>query len=208
MGEALSTVRTIEEQDGRVTEALAREGSRLRNFIRRRVADESDVEDILQDVFSELVETYRLMKPVEHVAAWLFRVARYRIIDLFRKRNTRPLERATAPAPVPNGTRSAGASENPELLSWEDLLPSADGGPEAAYARLVLVEELDAALDELPPEQREVFVAHELDGRSFKELAAETGLSINTLLARKHYAVLHLRRRLQAVHDEIARTSG
>jgi RNA polymerase sigma factor (sigma-70 family) len=197
MDDALSIRRMTDEQDLRISEAVEEEQSRLRNFIRRRVADEGDVEDVLQDVFSELVETYRLMRPVEQVGGWLFRVARNRITDLFRKKR---LE-AFSQEPV-------SSEEEGEGLSWEDLLPSPDAGPDAAYARLVLVEELDAALDELPREQREVFVAHELDGRSFKDLAAETGLSVNTLLSRKHYAVLHLRRRLQAIHDEITKTRG
>ena len=197
MDEALGIEPMTDEQDRRISEAMEREQSRLRKFIRRRVADEGDVEDILQDVFSELVETYRLMKPVEQVGAWLFRVARNRITDFFRKR--RP--EAFSQQPVPSG-------EEGEGLNWEDFLPSPDAGPEAAYARVVLMEELDAALDELPREQREVFVAHELDGRSFKELAAETGLGVNTLLSRKHYAVLQLRRRLRAIHDEITKTRG
>jgi RNA polymerase sigma factor (sigma-70 family) len=195
--DTLSIERMTDEQDRRISEAIEREQSRLRNFIRRRVADEGDVEDILQDVFSELVEAYRLMRPVEQVGAWLFRVARNRITDLFRKRRPEALRHQ----PTSAGTEG-------EDLPWEDLLPSPDAGPEAAYARVVLMEELDAALDELPREQREVFVAHELDGRSFKDLAAETGLSVNTLLSRKHYAVLHLRRRLRAIHDEVTKTRG
>jgi RNA polymerase sigma factor (sigma-70 family) len=201
MDGALSIKLMIDEQNVRVSEAVEQQRSRLRNFIRRRVPDESDVEDILQDVFSELVETYRLMKPVEQVGAWLFRVARNRITDLFRKRGTEGLRRELT------SVEESGGAEGEELHR-EDLLPSPDAGPDAAYARLVLMEELEAALEELPREQREVFVAHELDGRSFKELAAETGLSINTLLSRKHYAVLYLRRRLQAIHDEITKTRG
>lgn len=176
---------------------MKREQRRLRNFIRRRVVDEGDVEDILQDVFYELVVAYRLMEPVQQVGAWLFRVARNRIIDLFRKRTSEALRSAPTPA----------ATEE-EALRWEDLLPSPDAGPEAAYARRVLAEELDAALDELPEEQCEVFIAHEIEGRSFKELAAEMGLSVNTLLSRKHYAVLHLRRRLQAIYDELRKAGG
>src|SRR3990172_610005 len=182
------------EQDQRISDAVEREQARLRKFIRRRVADERDAEDILQDVFYELVEAYRLMKPVEQVSAWLFRVARNRITDLFRKR--KPQAFRNEPAAV---------AEEGDLPSWEDLLPSPDAGPEAAYARSVLLEELDAALAELPEEQREVFVAHEFEGRSFKELAATTGLSVNTLLSRKHYAVTHLRQRLQAIHDEFTK---
>src|SRR2546430_2757988 len=173
------------EQDQRISEVVKREQSRLRNFIRWRVPDPRDVEDILQDVFYELVEAYRLMKPIEHVSGWLFRVARNRITDLFRKKKPEPL--------------------NDEMRGIEDLLPSPDAGPEAAYARDVLLQELDAALDELPEEQRDVFIGHELEGRSFKELAEKTGVSVNTLLSRKHYAVLHLRKRLQVIHKEFNR---
>jgi RNA polymerase sigma factor (sigma-70 family) len=175
------------EQDQRISEAVEREQPRLRNFIRKRVPGEGDVEDILQDVFYELVEAYRLMKPVEQISAWLFRVARNRITDFFRKKKPEPLD-------------------NGDSIVLEDLLPSPGAGPEAAYARGVLLEELDAALDELPQEQRDVFIAHEIQGRSFKELSAETGLSVNTLLSRKHYAVLHLRERLQSIHDEFTAT--
>jgi RNA polymerase sigma factor (sigma-70 family) len=178
------------EQDRRISETVERERARLRNFIRKRVADPGDAEDILQDVLYELVEAYRAMKPLEQVSAWMFRVASNRIIDLFRKKKPEAFSEA------------AEVGEDGELLTLDDLLPSPDGGPEAAYARSVLLDEMDAALDELPDEQREVFVAHELQGRSFKELAAESGLSVNTLLSRKHYAVTHLRRRLQAIHDE------
>lgn len=181
--------RGMVEQDRRISDAFAREGSRLRGFIRRRVAAPADVEDILQDVFSELVEAARLVKPIEHMGAWLFSVARNRITDLFRKRQTA--------APVPQGLDADEAE--PAL---EDLLPSPDAGPESAYARRLFLEELDEALDELPAAQRDVFIAHELEGRSFKELARETGLGVNTLLSQKHYAVRHLRRRLQAIHDE------
>jgi RNA polymerase sigma factor (sigma-70 family) len=179
------------EQDQRISDAIAREQPRLRNFIRKRVPVEVDVEDILQDVFFELVEAYRLMKPVEQVGAWLFRVARNRITDFFRRKKPESLGDA------PSGD---------EDFALEDLLPSPDAGPEAVYARGVLLEELDAALDELSEEQRDVFTAHEIQGRSFKDLAAETGLSVNTLLSRKHYAVLHLRRRLQAIYDELRTT--
>jgi RNA polymerase sigma factor (sigma-70 family) len=180
------------EQDQRISEAVAREQPRLRSFIRRRVADPGDAEDILQDVFYELVAAYRLMQPVEQVGAWLFRVARNRIIDLFRKKQREAI-------------KNDGITEDGEPLLLDDLLPSPDAGPEALFARRVLMDELDAALDELPVEQRQVFIAHEIEGRSFKELAAETGVSINTLLSRKHYAVLHLRRRLQAIYDEFTK---
>ncbi len=195
MDEALRDQWAMAKQDQRISEAIDREGTRLRNFIRRRVADREDAEDILQDVFYELVEAYRMMKPVEQVTAWLFRVARNRITDLFR-RKTREASR-NQPPPI---------ADTGETLQLEDWLPSPDAGPEAAYARNVLLEELDAALDELPDEQREVFIAHELMGYSFKEIAAETGVSVNTLLSRKHYAVLHLRERLQAIHDEFLKT--
>jgi RNA polymerase sigma factor (sigma-70 family) len=178
------------EQNRRLSEVIQRERRRLFLFIRKRVADEGDAEDILQDVFFELIEAYRLMKPIEQVGSWLYRVARNRIIDLFRKR--RPETIGEMPF-----DRDAD-----ELLPLEDLLPSPDAGPDAMYARSMLLQELDAALDELPEEQREVFVAHEMDGRSFKQLADETGLSINTLLSRKRYAALHLRRRLRAIYDE------
>jgi RNA polymerase sigma factor (sigma-70 family) len=177
-------------QDRRIAETIGREQSRLRSFIRKRVGDVDDAEDILQDVFCELVEATRLMKPIEHASAWLFQVARNRITDLFRRR--RPEVSTAAPVVL--------AEEGTFLL--EDLLPSADAGPEAAYARNVLLDELEAAVDDLPEDQRDVFIAHELEGRSFKALAAETGLSVNTLLARKHYAVIRLRRRLQAIYDE------
>jgi RNA polymerase sigma factor (sigma-70 family) len=181
-------------QDRQISEVVAEQRSRLRNFIRRRVPDPSDVEDIVQDVFYELVEANRLLMPIEHVTGWLFRVARNRITDLFRKK--RP-ENFTDAAAV--------RDEDGELLRIEDLLPSPDAGPEALYFHNVLLDELELALDELPEEQRYVFVAHELDGRSFKEMAAETGVTVNTLLSRKRYAVLHLRERLQSVYGEFTK---
>jgi RNA polymerase sigma factor (sigma-70 family) len=180
----------VAEQDQRISETFDREQARLRNFIRRRVPDSGDAEDILQDVFYELVEAYRLMKPVEQISAWLFRVARNRITDSFRKKKPEALH--DQPMLAADG----------ELFPLEDLLPSVDGGPEAAYARTVLLEELEDALAELPEEQREVFIAHEFEGRSFKELAAESGLSVSTLLSRKRYAILHLRQRLRGIYDE------
>ena len=179
------------EQDERLTETIGREQGRLRNFIRRRVADQADAEDILQDVFYELIEAYRMMKPIEQVGAWLYRVARNRIIDGFRQKKPEPF----------SDSRDPGA-EDADTHSLEELIPSPDAGPEASYARSILLEELDAALDELPEEQREAFVAHEIQGISFKELSAETGVSVNTLLSRKHYAVLYLRRRLQSIYDD------
>jgi len=186
MNEAL-TIDRMTDQDRRISQAIVREESRLRKFIQRHVPDASDAEDILQEVFFELVEAVRLLKPIEQVGAWLFRVARNRIIDRFRKR---------APAPLRD------VSVDDQALALDELLPSREAGPEAMYARAVLLDELEAALDELPKEQREVFIAHELEGRSFKELAAETGVSVNTLLSRKHYAVVHLRRRLRDIYNE------
>jgi RNA polymerase sigma factor (sigma-70 family) len=197
MKQALTLAR-MTEQDQQISETIEREQARLRNFIRRRVDDENDADDILQDVFSELVEAYRLMQPIEQVGAWLFRVARNRIIDRFRKRNTKPEALRDEMA----------VAEDGELLMLEDLLPSPDAGPEAAYARSVLLVELTDALEELPEEQREVFIAHEIEGRSFKEIAAETAFSINTLLSRKRYAVIHLRERLRAIYDEFKERRG
>jgi RNA polymerase sigma factor (sigma-70 family) len=181
---------TIIEQDQLISEAMARDEPRLRNFIRKHVSDSGEAEDILQDVFFELLEAYRRMKPIEQVTAWLFRVARNRIIDLFRKNRPASLNEPSS------------QEENGDTL--EDLLPSPDKGPEAAYARTLLLDALEEALDDLPPEQREVFIAHEILGQSFKELSVETGLSVNTLLSRKRYAVLHLRQRLQSIYDNIA----
>jgi RNA polymerase sigma factor (sigma-70 family) len=178
------------EQDLRISETFRREQSRLRSFIRRRVADPRDAEDILQDVFSRLVEANRLLMPIDHVTGWLFRVARNRITDLFRKKQPERLSQAAA------------ADENEALLALEDWLPSPEAGPETLYAREVLIDELELAIDELPEEQREVFVAHELEGRSFKEIAADTGVNMNTLLSRKRYAVQRLRERLQPMYDE------
>lgn len=183
-------ISAMTEQDRRISEVVSKERFRLRNFIRRRVPDPADAEDIVQDVFYELVEANRLLMPIEHVTGWLFRVARNRITDLFRKK--RPV----------NFSDAAIEGEDGELLHFEDLLPSPEDGPEALYVRSVVLEELEIALGELPKKQREVFVAHELEGRSFKELAAESGVSVNTLLAQKRYAVIHLRERLQSVYDE------
>jgi RNA polymerase sigma factor (sigma-70 family) len=182
---------TITEQDQLISQALERDRPRLRSFIRKHVADTSEAEDILQDVFYELLEAYRLMKPVEHVTAWLFRVARNRMIDLFRRNKPSSLSNPVS------------AEEEGDTL--EDLLPSADAGPEAAYARNLLLDALDEALEELPAAQREVFIAHELMGQSFKEISIETGLSVNTLLSRKHYAVMHLRQRLQSIYENFAK---
>ncbi len=190
MNEVAGLERMAFEQDQRISEVVKREQSRLLNFIRRRVKEPLDAEDILQDVFYQLVEANRLLMPIEHVTGWLFRVARNRITDLFRKKKPESFSDGVA------------EGEDGELLRIEDLLPSPNAGPEALYIRSVMLDELELALDELPEEQREVFVGHELEGRSFKEMAAETGVTVNTLLARKRYAVLHLRERLRSIYDD------
>jgi RNA polymerase sigma factor (sigma-70 family) len=193
---ALPLDRVMDDQDKKIAEVIARERRRLGSFIRQRVPDPGDAEDILQDVFSELVEAVRMVRPIEQVGAWLFQVARNRIIDRFRRKSAEPI-RVAAQTDGEDG-----------LADLAESLPSQRAGPEAQYARQLLVEELDAALDELPAEQREVFIAHELEGRSFRELAAQTGLNINTLLSRKRYAVRHLRNRLQQIYRELEPWEG
>jgi RNA polymerase sigma factor (sigma-70 family) len=192
-----SSITSMTEQDRQISEIIAEERSRLRNFIRKRVPNEADAEDILQEVFYELIEAYRLVEPVQRWSAWLFRVARNRIIDLFRKKRLDAF-----------GSDSVTVSGEGEPLRLEEVLTSPAAGPAEAYARTVLLEELEEALDELPPEQREVFIAHEIEGCSFKEIAARTGVRVNTLLSRKHYAVVHLRHRLQAIYEEFVKTGG
>jgi RNA polymerase sigma factor (sigma-70 family) len=187
------SITAMAERDLQLSEIIAEQRSRLRNFIRRRVPDPSDAEDIVQEVFYELVEANRLLMPIEHVTGWLYRVARNRIIDLFRKKKPERFSDTVI------------ENEDGDVLQVEDLLPSPDAGPEAIYFREVLIDELEFAIDALPDEQREVFIAHELDGRSFKELSAETGISMSTLLSRKRYAVLHLRERLQNIYNEFVR---
>jgi RNA polymerase sigma factor (sigma-70 family) len=194
MDEALRKEALTAREDQRISEAINREYARLHRFIRRSVADPGDAEDIAQEVFYELVQAYRMMRPVEEVTAWLFRVARNRITDLFRKKK-RDAERS-APEPV---------GESGEVLQLEEWLPSEDAGPEAEYLRTILLEELEAAIDELPEEQREVFVGHELMDYSFQEMSERTGVSVNTLLSRKRYAVMRLRERLQQAHEEFRR---
>jgi RNA polymerase sigma factor (sigma-70 family) len=183
----------MSEQDRRISEVVAEQGARLRNFIRRRVPNEADVEDLLQEVFYELVEANRMLMPIEYVTGWMYRVARNRITDLFRRKKPE------------NFGDQAVEDDDGEVSQFEDLLPSPDDGPDALYIRHMLLDELEFALAELPDEQREVFVAHEFEGRSFKELSEETGVSVNTLLARKRYAVLHLRERLRNIHDEFGK---
>jgi RNA polymerase sigma factor (sigma-70 family) len=184
-----------EDRNGAITAAVLRERSRLSNFIRRSVRDQTDAEDILQDVFHEFVEAYRLPEPIEQVSAWLFRVARNRIVDRFRKKKEQPLGNG--------GGDASGDIDDDGVYRLDLALPSPDAGPEAQYARRLLLDALQQALDALPPAQREVFVAHEIEGCSFKELASRSGAPVNTLLARKRHAVLQLRERLQTVYDEL-----
>jgi RNA polymerase sigma factor (sigma-70 family) len=193
MNEALNQRSVMAKQDQQIAEAIKREREKLRNFIRRRVPDPGDVEDILQDVFYKLVEANRLLMPIDHVTGWLFRVTRNRIADLFRKKKTEGISTNDV------------VNDSDERLKLEDLLPSPDAGPDALYMRNLLLDELELAIEELPEEQREVFVAHELEGHSFKQIAAETGVSINTLLSRKRYAVLHLRERLADIYEEFTK---
>ena len=193
MDEPTSTT-SMTEQDRQISEVIAGERSRLRNFIRKRVPNEADVEDLLQEVFYELIEANRLLMPIDHVTGWLFRVARNRIIDLFRKKRLQA-----------SGSDPVAVSDEGETVLLKEVLPSPDAGPAEAYARTVLLEEIEDALEELPEEQREVFIAHEIEGHSFKEIAARTGVSVSTLLSRKRYAVLHLRERLQSIHDEFVK---
>jgi RNA polymerase sigma factor (sigma-70 family) len=197
MDEALSKLRPMADQDQRISQVVDQQRSRLLNFIRRRVPDPRDAEDILQDVFYELVEANRLLMPIDHITGWLFRVARNRIIDLFRKKK---------PVLFSDAAIAGEGADEDDMLHFEDSLPSPDAGPDAVYARGVLLAAFDLALGELPPEQREVFVAHEIEGLSFKEIAAHTGVGVNTLLSRKRYAVLHLRERLQDIYDDFSET--
>ena len=185
---------TIAEQDRFLAETMEQAEPRLRSFIGRRVLDTGDAEDVLHDVFYELIQTYRLMKPVEQITAWMYRVARNRITDLFRRRKPSSLNE---PATLDQGSG--------ELI---DMLPSEDAGPDAIYTRRVMIEAIEDALAELSAEQRFVFMAHELEGRSFKELSEESGVSVNTLLSRKRYAVLHLRSKLEEIYTEFGEERG
>ncbi|WP_321815489.1 MULTISPECIES: RNA polymerase sigma factor [unclassified Paraburkholderia] len=188
------TSQPMTDRDSDITATVVRERTRLVNFIRRRIRDPDDAEDILQDVFHEFVQAYRLPAPIEQASAWLFRAARNRIVDRFRKKKEQPLaELAQA-----ESEDEAGSEYRLDLA-----LPAQDAGPEALYARTLVLKALQDALDELPPNQREIFIAHELEGRSFKEMAEQSGVTLNTLLARKRYAVLHLRTRLQAIYEEL-----
>ena len=193
MAADLAPATSLAEQDRAIAAVFGREARRLRGFIRRRVADTFEADDIVQEVFFELIAATRVAAPIEHIGAWLFRVATNRITDRFRKKATIPLDEAAA--------TDSYAGDAPAL---DELVPSPDAGPEARYANRLLMAKFEAALAELPAPQREVFIAHELEGRSFKSLAEESGTGINTLLARKHYAVLHLRRRLRTLYDNPA----
>ncbi|WP_322069448.1 RNA polymerase sigma factor [Paraburkholderia bannensis] len=190
------TSHPMTDRDSDITATVVRERTRLVNFIRRRIRDQDDAEDILQDVFHEFVQAYRLPAPIEQASAWLFRAARNRIVDRFRKKKEQPL------AELAGGDDEADEDAHRDLR-LDLALPAHDAGPEALYARSLLLKALQEALDELPPNQREVFIAHELEGRSFKDLAEQSGVPLNTLLARKRYAVLHLRARLQPIYDEL-----
>jgi RNA polymerase sigma factor (sigma-70 family) len=202
MDEALSIADMTEQRrqndDRQISELVAAERSRLLNFIRKRVPNEADAEDLLQEVFYEVIVAYRLMEPVQRWSAWMFRVARNRIIDMFRRKRFEG----------PSGSDPVSVSDEGEELLLEDVLPSPESGPASAYARSVLLDEIEEALDELPEEQRAVFIAHEVEGYTFNEIAERTGERLSTLLSRKRYAVLHLRRRLQAIHNEFVRTGG
>ena len=200
MTASLIAAAPLADQNRSLSQVIARERARLWQFIRRRVSDAGDAEDILQDVLEELVESARVLEPIEQIGAWLFQVARHRIIDVLRRRRTRGVQVAL------DDTMDAGAAD--DLPGRVDDLPGTSAGPAQAHQRRVLLDALEAALGDLPPEQRTVFMAHEIEGRSFQELAAQTGLSVNTLLARKRYAVMHLRRRLQAVHDDFSSMEG
>jgi len=191
MSDAVGLERMSPQREQRIVDAVARHRPRLLDYLRRRVPDPRDAEDIVQEVFAELVEANRLLMPIDHVAGWLFRVARNRLTDLFRRRRPQIDLDATS------------AGDEGEVRALAELLPSPEAGPDAVYLRHLLLDELELALAELPAEQREVFVAHELEGRSFAELAEETGVNVNTLLSRKRYAVLRLRRRLRSIRDEI-----
>jgi RNA polymerase sigma factor (sigma-70 family) len=191
MDAALNDVLTSSAQDREIAATVRRERGRLLAFIRRRVLDSTEAEDVLQEALYELVAAYRLMQPVEQAGAWLMRVARNRIIDRFRKKKPELL-----------ADQGVEFDEDEDVGGLEDLLPSPDDGPDAVAIRQLMLEQIETALDELPPEQRAVFIAQELEGASFKELAARWNVTVSALLSRKRYAVLYLRKRLQAAYDE------
>jgi RNA polymerase sigma factor (sigma-70 family) len=178
------------EQKEKIGLTVQQERRRLLDFIRKRIPDEDDAEDILQDVFYQFTESF-MLQPIEQVSAWLFRAARNRITDLFRKKKSIPFSRTFTPH-----------DDEDDSFSINDLLPDPADGPEAIYARKIVVTELMDALDELPVEQREAFVMSEIENKSFKEMAEITGEGVNTLLSRKRYAVLFLRERLQNLYTD------
>lgn len=182
----------MNDRNSDITATVLRERTKLGNFIRRRVRDATEADDILQDVFYEFVEAYRLPETIEQVSAWLFRVARNRIIDRFRKKKEQSIS-----------SMGEDLDRDEDEYRLDLALPSMDAGPDAVFARSMVLEALQNALDELPENQREVFIAHEIAGNSFKQIAEQSGVALNTLLARKRYAVLHLRNRLQTVYDEL-----
>lgn len=194
MSTALAGPALTDRDKRSVADTVAAQAPRLRAFVRRQVDDIADVDDIVQETFAELVAAFSPLRPIENVAGWLLRVARNRIIDRFRARSRRAVisQHAAAIDPEPESARV--------LDGW---LAAPGDGPEGSYARAVLAEEIAAALDELPSEQRDAFVAHEIEGRSFRELAEASGLSINTLLGRKHAAVQYLRKRLHALFEDL-----
>ena len=171
--------------------AFQDEKQRLLAFIRKRVPEKTDAEDILQDVFYQLAETFNVLEPIEQISAWLFRVARNKIIDRYRKKKPESLE------------QYLNTGEDEESWNLSRLLFDPQDGPENTYTRTRVWDALAEALDELPTEQRDVFVWHELEGKSFKDISEETGVTVNTLLSRKRYAVLHLRKRLESLYDEM-----
>ena len=191
MGETLTILPLTVEQDQKIRESIRLNGKRLLNFIKRRIPDEDEAEDILQDVYYQLVQAMQLTKPIEQVSSWMFTVARNKITDLFRKKKEVRME-----------GQVMSQVDSDEMLSLHELLPSLEDSPDATFMRRILVEELEAAMEELPENQRWVFFQHEIEGKSFKELAQETGLTVNTLISRKRYAVLHLRERLSDIYNE------
>jgi RNA polymerase sigma factor (sigma-70 family) len=193
MTDALSLHNMSERQNESIAEAVKTNRPRLRDFIRQRVADIEDAEDILQDVFEELTEAVRMMQPIEQVASWMFRVARNKIIDRYRKKKTESLE----------DQKFYTTQSEDEQLMLADLLADTNGSSANRFDNSLLWNAIEEALDELPPEQRNVFVWHEIDGKSFNSIAEETGIPLNTLLSRKRYAVLHLRKKLRDIYNEL-----
>ena len=184
---------TAEQQSNvKIMQTFGKESKRLLNFIKQRVPTNEDAEDILQDVMYEFVNTFRVMKPVEQVASWLFTVARNRITDFYRKKRPSLLEDFTI-----------SAKDDGETLSLADMLPANDGSPEAKMMSDLIMTNITESLKKLPTEQRDVFIMHELEDKSFQEIADITGANINTLLSRKRYAVMFLREELQGLYIDL-----